>query len=116
MKVIVTYEDGSTDSHYQMSSTNSDITNERFAWRFAYPFGGTVPTLSVELFNAETGASILTDDTATPASGTWHKSIDGGSNWIAYDADDRANDITYIRYTPTNLTDDIIVRAVLTQE
>jgi hypothetical protein len=114
MKVAVTYEDESTDSHYQLSTTLSSISTEKFAWRFSQPFGGTVPTLKVELFNAATGSSLLTDTTvATPAS--WEKSTDGGSNWTAYNTTDKANDTTYIRFSPPVLTDGIQVRALLTQ-
>ncbi len=116
MRVVVTYEDGNTDSHYQLSTTLSDTANERFAWRFATAFGGTVPTLKIELFNAETGASLLTDTTSSSSNGTWEKSTDGGSNWTTYNTTDKANETTYIRYTPTSLTDDIRVRALLTQD
>lgn len=115
-KVIVTYEDGSTDSHYQLSAGLSDVTAKTFTWRFSIPFGSTVPTLKAQLFNAETGASLTSDTTLTTANGTWSKSIDGGSNWIAYNSDDKANDITYIRYTSTSgTTDGVRVRALLTQ-
>jgi hypothetical protein len=115
MKVAVTYEDGSTDSHYQLSAGLSDITNEHFTWRFTQPFGGTVPTLKVELFNAATGTSIFTDTTVGPANGAWAKSIDGGSSWIGYNDTDKANEITYIRYTPNSTLGSIAVRALLTQ-
>ena len=115
MELIVTYEDGPTDSHYQLSSSLSDTTNERFAWRFYQRFGGTVPNLKVELFNATTGSSLLSDTTASPASGVWQKSINGGTSWSAYDTIDVLNDDTYIRYSPTALTDNIAVRALLTQ-
>jgi hypothetical protein len=114
-KAIVTYEDGSTDSHYQLSTSLSNITSEVFAWRFCCMFGKTVPTLKIELFNADTGVLLLTDDSDTPSFGTWQKSIDGGSNWISYNSDDKMNETTYIRYTPTALTDGIMVRALLTQ-
>ena len=115
MKVAVTYEDGSTDSHYELSNTQSSITSERFAWRFSNAFGKTVPTLKIELFNADTGSSLMTDTTVASANGLWEKSTDGGSNWIAYNTIDKTNDITYIRYTPTSLANDILVRALLTQ-
>ena len=115
LKVAVTYEDGSTDSHYQLSVGLSSISSEHFAWRFAQSFGGTVPTLKIELFNAATGASIFTDTTVGPSNGTWAKSIDGGSNWIGYNTTDKANDITYIRYTPNSTLGSISVRALLTQ-
>ena len=116
LKVVVTYEDGSTDSHYQMSTSLSNKSTKVFAWRFVNPFGGTVPVLHIELFNAESGASILVDTSSSPTEGVWEKSINGGSSWSTYDTDDKANDITYIRYTPTSIADDIIVRALLTQD
>ena len=115
-KVIVTYEDGTTDSHYQMSAGLSDITAKTFTWRFATNFGDIVPVLKIELFNAETGASLSTDTTLTTTNGTWSKSIDGGSNWNAYNTDDKMNENTYIRYTSTSgATDGVRVRALLTQ-
>ncbi len=114
MRVAVTYEDGSTDSHYQLSAALSDISGERFAWRFSQPFGATVPTLKIELFNAATGVSLMTDTTVASANGTWEKSTDG-TTWGAYNTTDKGNETTYIRYTPTSLTDGIQVRALLTQ-
>lgn len=114
-KVIVTYEDGATDSHYRLSSGLSSIEDKIFVWHFVAPFGGTVPNLKIQLYNAETGALLLTDTTADSANGTWIKSIDGGITPIAYDNNDRTNDTTYIGYGPNSLADDIIVRAVLTQ-
>ncbi len=114
--IVVTYENGYTDSHYQLSASLSDITAKTFTWRFCCEFGGTVPTLEVLLFNATTNGSLTTDTTLTTANGTWSKSIDGGSNWIVYNTDDKVNDNTYIRYTSTSeLTDNVIVKAVLNQ-
>jgi hypothetical protein len=79
-------------------------------------FGGTVPALQIQLLNADTGATLITDTTTAHASGTWNKSIDGGSNWIVYDTDDVTNDITYIKYTPSSpLSSGVMVKAVLTQ-
>lgn len=112
--ICCTYEDNTTDSHYQPSVAQSSIANKRFAWRFSTAFGGTVPRLRVKLFHAVTGAELDDDDTTT-LGGTWEKSIDGGSNWITYNDTDKTNEITYIRYTPASLGDDIKVRALLTQ-
>ena len=36
-------------------------------------------------------------------------------NFQPVDNDDKANETTYIRYTPASLTDGIMVRALLTQ-
>lgn len=113
--LICTYEDSGTDSHYQPSVANSNVSTKRFAWRFATAFGGMVPTLTVNLYDAVTGALQLTDTTAAQASGTFEKSTNGGSSWSAYNTTDKANDTTYIRYTPSSLADNIRVRAVLTQ-
>lgn len=112
--LTITYEDNTTDSHYQPSVAQSDITNKRFAWRFSTAFGGTVPTLYVRLYDAVSGSLLLTDDTATPT-GTFEKSTDDGATWGSYNTTDAANDTTYIRYTPASLGDGIKVRALLTQ-
>jgi hypothetical protein len=115
-KLIVTYEDGATDSHYQLSASLSNITAKTFTWRLSQPFNDIVPTLKVQLFNAETEVLLTTDTTLTTANGTWSKSIDGGGSWNAYDTSDKTNDNTYIRYTSTSgSTDGVRVRALLTQ-
>jgi hypothetical protein len=111
--IACTYEDDTTDSHYQPSVGQSSTTSKIFAWRFSTAFGGTVPTLRVRLYNAVSGGVLDDDDSVTQA-GTWEKSTDGGSNWVAYDSTDKANDITYIRYTAA-VGDDVRVRALLTQ-
>lgn len=113
--VGVTYEDNTTDSHYQPSVGKSSISSKIFAWRFSTNFGSTVPTLRIRLYDAVTGGLLLDDNSATPTSGVWEKSTDGGSNWVAYNTSDKTNETTYIRYTPTTLGDDIKVRALLTQ-
>ena len=75
-----------------------------------------MPTLKVELFNAATGSSIVSDVTPPGESGTWEKSIDGGSSWTGYNTTDKTNEITYIRYTPAStIGGSTIVRALLTQ-
>jgi len=112
--LTVTYDDLSTDDHYQPSVGNSSLSGKRFAWRFSSAWGGTVPTLRVQLFNALTDFLLDDDDSVTQA-GTWEKSTDGGTSWASYNATDKANDITYIRYTPASLADDLRVKAVLTE-
>lgn len=112
--VSCVYEDNTTDSHYQPSVAFSSATNKQFAWRFSTAFGGTVPTLRVQLFNAVSGGSLVDDNTASPT-GTFEKSTNDGGAWSAYNTTDKANDTTYIRYTPASLGDNIKVRAVLTQ-
>jgi len=117
--VTVVYEDNTTDSHYQPSVAQSSISSKIFAWRFSTAFGGTVPTLRIRLYNAATGGILLDDVTnAEPedALGTFEKSTNDGGAWSSYDTTDKANETTYIRYTPTSLADNIKVRALLTQD
>ncbi len=112
--ICCTYEDTTTDSHYQPSVAQSSIASKIFAWRFSTAFGSTVPRLRIKLYHAVTGALLDEDDTTTLA-GTWEKSTDGGGNWTTYNDTDKANETTYIRYTPASLGDDLKVRALLTQ-
>ena len=114
MSLAVLYDDFSTDSHYQPSAGKTVEASKQFAWRFSTAFGSTVPTLRVRLYDAVTGGLLVDDDSATPT-GTWEKSTDGGSNWSAYNTTDKANETTYIRYTPATLPDNIKIRALLTQ-
>jgi hypothetical protein len=108
------YDDLSTDSHYEPSVTYSDVTSKIFAWRFAVPFGGTVPTLRIRLFDAVTDGNLLDDTTTSQSYGTFQQSTNGGTSWVTYSTTDKANDDTYIRYTPSSLADNIRVRALLT--
>ena len=112
---VISYEDTATDSHYQPSVQHSSTTAKRFGWRFATAFGGTVPTLTIRLYDAVTDSLLLTDTTAAAANGTWEKSTNDGGAWGSYNTTDKANETTYIRYTPTSLADNIKVRAILTQ-
>lgn len=114
--ICCTYEDNTTDSHYQPSVGQSSTASKVFAWRFSTSFGGTVPTLRIRLYNAETNGLLLDDTTALQASGIFEKSINDGAAWGSYNTTDKANETTYIRYTPTVLGDDIKVRALLTQD
>ncbi|MEK7552450.1 MAG: hypothetical protein AAB534_03480 [Patescibacteria group bacterium] len=113
--ICCTYEDNTTDSHYQPSVAQSSISSKIFAWRFSTAFGSTVPTLRIRLYNSATGGLLLDDTTTSSASGTFGKSTNDGSAWGSYDTTDKANETTYIRYTPTTLADNIKVRALLTQ-
>lgn len=111
--VAVVYEDLSTLSNYQPSATLSSASSKRFAWRFSTAFGSTVPALRVRLYNAETGGLLVDDNTASPT-GTFERSTDTGGTWAAWTSADKANENTYIRYTPSSLADNIKVRALLT--
>lgn len=110
----IVYEDLSTDSHFQPSVANSSQTDKRFAWRFSTAFGATVPTLRIRLYDAVNGGGALVDDDSVKQSGTWEKSINGGTTWTAFNTNDLTNDNTYIRFTPVSLGDNIKVRALLT--
>lgn len=111
--IALTYEDNTTDSHYQPSVGNSNLTSSIFAWRFSTAFGSTVPDLRVRLYDAVSGSLLVDDNTASPT-GTFEKSTDDGGSWGAYNTTDKANETTYIRYTPASLGSGIKVRALLT--
>jgi hypothetical protein len=111
--VCVVYEDDTTLSNFQPSVGQSSTADKRFAWRFASPFGGTVPRLRVRLFDAVSGG-LLADDDSVSQSGSWEKSTDGGATWGAYNTTDKTNETTYIRFTPASLADNIRVRSLLT--
>lgn len=112
--LAVSYEDDSTDSHYQPSVSHSSTATKAFAWRFSTAYGGTVPTMRVKLYDAVAG-TLLVNDTSTGATGSWEKSTDNGTVWGAYDTTDKTNDTTYIRYIPASLSDDIKVKGILLQ-
>ena len=113
--LVCIFEDSSTDSHYQPSVANSSSSANRFAWRFSTAFGGTVPTLTVKIYDAITGNLLLTDTTASQTRGTFEKSTNDGSSWSSYNTTDKGNDTTYIRYTPTTFGTNIKAKAILTQ-
>ncbi len=114
MMAGVSYDDISTDPHYRPSVKWSDVTNKRFAYRFVLAFGGTVPTLRIRLYDDVSGGGPLVDDNSASPTGTWEKSTNDGGAWGAYNTSDKANDTTYIRYTPASLADNIKVRSHLT--
>lgn len=109
----VLYNDTSMSDNWQGSGNiGSSLANKQFGFRHAVAYGSAVPRLEVELFDAETGNSLGTDDSTTQA-WTWQKSTNAGVTWGAYNSTDRANADTYLRIAPTALADNIKVRAVL---
>ena len=72
-----------------------------------------LPTLGIRLYNAITGG-ILDDDNSVTRTGTWEKTIDGGTNWTTYNTTDKGNELTFIRFTPASIPDNVQVRALLT--
>lgn len=113
LNVGVMYEDNNMSDYWQGSSNvGTDLVNKRFGFRHAVAYGTTVPRLEIELYDAETGSSLGSDDSVTQA-WTWEKSTNSGGAWGAYNSTDRANANTYIRVTPTSLADNIKVRAVI---
>lgn len=114
--VACTYEDDSVDSqdsHYLSSADLSSKTTKTFAWKHSVAFGTAVPRLKIRLYNAITGGILDTDDSTTQT-GTWEKTTDGGSNWVAYNDTDKGNELTFIRFTPASIPDNIQVKAILT--
>lgn len=113
LAVNTSYEDNTGLDNYVGSEAKSSSASKIFAFYFKTAFGSTVPTLQIELRDTDTGGSLLIDDTATPSFWTWEKTTDW-TTWWAYNDTDRANDTTYIRYTPTSIADNIKVTPVIT--
>lgn len=113
LAVNTSYEDNTGLDNYVGSEAKSSSASKIFAFYFKTAFGSTVPTLQIELRDTDTGGSLLIDDTATPSFWTWEKTTDG-TTWTSYNDTDRANDTTYIRYTPTSIADNIKVTPVIT--
>lgn len=111
--LAVIYEDTNADDRYQFSATLSSAAFKRFAWRHSTAFGGSVPALRVRLYDAVTGNLLVDDNTDAPA-GTWERSTDDGVSWSAFTDADKSNELTYVRYTPASIADNVKVRASLT--
>jgi hypothetical protein len=107
----VIYDDLVIQANHQPSVALT--TGKSFAWRFSATYSSTLPDLRVRLYNTTNNQLILDDNTALPE-GTFEKTTDGGSNWTAWNNSDKTNETTYIRYTPSGLSDGLKIRAILT--
>ncbi len=114
MGLTLTYEDNTTDSHYEPSVANSSVTNRIFGYRQGTLWSSTIPNLRIRIYNAETGSLLIDDNIVSSGFGTFEYSTDGGSSWLSWNssADVVGN---YIRYTATSLPDGVRVRSLLTQ-
>lgn len=112
--ITAVYEDSAMLSNFQPSLSQTNATTHRFAWRHAVAFGTTVPALRIQLKDATSGGVLAEDTTSSPA-GTWEKSVNGGLTWAAYNTTDKANEITYIRWTPASMPAGVTVVPVLTR-
>ncbi len=110
----VTYEDSTTDSHYEPSVGNSNVSENRIAYRQSALWSSEIPNMRIRIYNVSTGMIILDDNTLTHTYGIWEYSSDFGSNWNAWDTTKDAVGY-YIRYTPTSLPAGVRVRSLLTQ-
>lgn len=108
LAVNVSYEDDNMLDNYALSEEKSSSASKIIAFYFKTAFGGTVPPLRINILDANTGGLLLTDTTTASANGTWEKTTDG-STWTAYNTTDKANNTTYIRYTPTSIADNVRV-------
>jgi len=113
-RLVLTYEDNQTDSHYEPSIAQSNIASRIFAWRQGTVWGSTIPAMRIRIYNIATNTLILEDTTSTGTSGTFEYSTDNGSNWSSWSssADAIGN---YIRYTATSLPSSTRTKVVLTQ-
>jgi hypothetical protein len=97
--LVCSYEQVVPNANYLPSVTHSDDTGPTFAWRFATAFNGTVPNLTVHIYDDATNDLILTDTTSNPLCGYFEKSTNSGGDWLSYNTTDKTNETTYIRYT-----------------
>ena len=113
-RLVLTYEDNQTDSHYEPSIAQSNIASRIFAWRQGTTWGSSIPTMRIRIYNIATNTLILEDTTSTGTSGTFEYSTNNGSSWNAWSssADAIGN---YIRYTATSLPSSTRTKVVLTQ-
>jgi hypothetical protein len=113
----VVYETPSTDTHFQPTLKFAERI-PRFAWRFSTAFGTDVPDLRVRIYDADTG-SLLSDDTSSSPTGLFEKTVDGGTTWTTWNATDKTNETTYVRYTYRPGTTTIVrsrLKAILSLE
>lgn len=110
--VVYTDTGSAPSSYWQESIGKSSVASAQFAWRFKSAYGTTIPRLRIRLYNAVTGA-LLDDDDTTTLAGTWEKSTDG-TTWAAWSTGDKANETTYLRWTPAAVSA-VIVRPLLTE-
>jgi len=113
LAVNVSYEDDSMLDNYALSEEKSSSASKVIAFYFKTAFWGTVPTLRISLYDVNTAWLLLTDTTTASANGTWEKTTDG-TTWTAYNTTDRANNTTYIRYTPTSIADNVRISPRIT--
>jgi len=114
MSLAVVFEDTTTDSHYEPSIANSNVSTNVFAFRQSTAFGSNIPNLRIQLFNAVTGVPIIDDNVTSSAFGTFQYSSNNGLSWNAWS---NTQDVVgnYIRYTATSLPGSTRIRALLTQ-
>lgn len=110
--LMVTYETATTDSHFAFNAALTDTSTSRFVWRFTQAFGTTVPALAVFLYDDANDIPLVIDYT-DDAKGTFEKSTNG-SSWGSWNTTDKANETTYLRYTPTSLPSGKRIRPILT--
>lgn len=106
LAVNTSYEDDNMLDNYALSEEKSSSASKIIAFYFKTAFGGTVPTLRINILDVNTGWLLLTDTTTASSNGVWEKTTDG-TTWTAYNTADRANSTTYIRYTPTSIADNV---------
>ena len=110
----LTYEDLSTDSHYQPSLNQSSLASRIFAYRQSGDWGGNIPILKIRLSNAETNTLILEDTTTTQLSGVFEYSTNNGVTWAAWNNTQNLVG-NFIRYTATTLPGGTKIKATILQ-
>jgi hypothetical protein len=103
----VIYDDTDSDNQWLSSDAASDETTATFGFYFVTAYGSTVPRLKLVVIDADSGATLFTDDSTTRA-GTWSKSTTGpNSGYGAYNTTDRGNSTTYVRIQPNAISSNV---------
>lgn len=94
----VFYNDYVADNHYKFCMNLSDPKKKIFVWKHEVSFGGPLTSpLKIKLFN-ENFSEVLYEDSSNSPKGIFSRSIDGGITWSNFTNDDKANNLTFIRY------------------
>jgi hypothetical protein len=107
-----TYEDNSMLENYSLSEEKSSSSSKVIAFYFNTAFWWTVPALRINIYDINTAWLLLTDTTTASANWVWEKTTDW-TTWTAYNTSDRANTTTWIRYTPTSISDNVVIKPII---
>jgi hypothetical protein len=95
--ILITYEDSSSDEHYQPSSKNTDVSQFIFSWRQSKLWDFPIPNLRILFYNTRSNSIIQEDTIENSQLGIWEYSTNDGTSWLPWSssADSIGNLIRY---------------------